>query len=1092
VTGVFINYRRRDVPAVAGVLYDQLIERFGEDQVFRDCDSMQAGEHYPTALREGLERAAILIAVIGPEWLTLADEDGVRLLDRDRDWVREEITRAFDRGIRVIPVLVEGAERVPYADLPKDIRELANLQSVRVDHVKPTRDIEALIDRLIEIEPRLAVHELFTAAPKLSRTSPPSALLRAEYSVVPFVGREDELTKLHEWATGPQRVSLQLITGPGGQGKTRLARQLCQQLQERGWITGFVNAKASEQALARCIALPVKALLVFDYAEGSTDSWLALVSALAERPKAGAQVRLLLLARSTAGGRLLRPGVGMADRSRDILDTLRHQPMELPPLLPRDTDRHGEFNRAVAAFAGQLGRPDAGVPAPVDLDHRRYERALDVHAAALASLLDHPDDRVDGHPWWSDPIERVLDHEYGYWQRTAAGLRDYSPDRCHQLAAAATMFGAADDRQARALLLRIPALEDDRAAVDEWLRWFQQLYPGPGGLNPLQPDRLGEDQVAAAVQEDARVATKPARETADDTQLTQALTVLGRAAPRHEHLAAVIAGMVKAQSERMITLGVGVVPGLQDPHPLVQALDEAVGGAAAGTLGAAIDAIDAMPGHSDALGDFAVRTTARALAIHRALPDRDEARIASLQASYALHLAAAGQWPDACEAIAAAVELNTRLADEAPGRRFDLVRSLRIQSQLLGQLGRHDGAAEAAERAVGLCRESGDEPGLGASLTVLATQYAGVARYQEAAGAGAEAVGIYRRLATARPHAYQHLLALTLADHARHLRDLGRVEDSLTVHAEATSLLRELTALYGKVYDSQLALQLSSEAQLLADTGRQEDALTAAEESVGIYHELADVQPDMYRSELAKAMDTLGVALDAVGKYQEAREVMTELAELWRDLAGRAPASYAHPLARSLRLLANEQRKTGDPELALATAAEAIKRYRTLPADGPVAHRSELADFLDAMALWATVDGRFDAAIEAAEGAIAIRRELAGASMEMHGAGLAESLSNAAEVLGRRNRHDEATSACGEAVAIARELTRRWPDRHLPRYARTLTAAAVVLLTGGHEGRAGLWHRAAVAIWRFLVDRDPRYVKDLQQALELGQLLGFD
>src|SRR5262249_24065042 len=163
-----------------------------------------------------------------------------------------------------------------------------------------------------------------------------------------------------------------------------------------------------------------------------------------------------------------------------------------------------------------------GVPAPVDLDHNRYERTLDVHAAALASLLDHPDDRVDGHPLWNDPIERVLDHEYGHWQRTAAGLRGYTPDHCRQLAAAATLFAAPDDSQARALLRRLPAL--DNKNVDTWLRWFQQLYPGPGALNPLQPDRLGEDHVAAAVNEEPRVATNPARGTANDTQLIQALT----------------------------------------------------------------------------------------------------------------------------------------------------------------------------------------------------------------------------------------------------------------------------------------------------------------------------------------------------------------------------------------------------------------------------------------------------------------------------------------------------------------------------------------------------------------------------------------
>ena len=52
----------------------------------------------------------------------------------------------------------------------------------------------------------------------------------------------------------------------------------------------------------------------------------------------------------------------------------------------------------------------------------------------------------------------------------------------------------------------------------------------------MQPDRLGEDHVAATVQREPTVATQPAG-SATEPQLRQAITVLGRGLPRHPDLA---------------------------------------------------------------------------------------------------------------------------------------------------------------------------------------------------------------------------------------------------------------------------------------------------------------------------------------------------------------------------------------------------------------------------------------------------------------------------------------------------------------------------------------------------------------------------
>ena len=43
---IFISYRRDDSAYPAGWLYDRLAERFGEDQIFKDIDSIDLGDDF--------------------------------------------------------------------------------------------------------------------------------------------------------------------------------------------------------------------------------------------------------------------------------------------------------------------------------------------------------------------------------------------------------------------------------------------------------------------------------------------------------------------------------------------------------------------------------------------------------------------------------------------------------------------------------------------------------------------------------------------------------------------------------------------------------------------------------------------------------------------------------------------------------------------------------------------------------------------------------------------------------------------------------------------------------------------------------------
>lgn len=153
VTGVgtatrelFIAYRRADAPGHAGRLGERLIKFFGPGQVFKDIESLGPGDDFEDVVREMLQRAFVMVVIIGPGWLNDRIQD-------PNDLHREEISTALQRGIRIIPVLVNGARMPRKEDLPEDIRALATKNAVEVTDTRWDYDTGQVIK---EIERALA------------------------------------------------------------------------------------------------------------------------------------------------------------------------------------------------------------------------------------------------------------------------------------------------------------------------------------------------------------------------------------------------------------------------------------------------------------------------------------------------------------------------------------------------------------------------------------------------------------------------------------------------------------------------------------------------------------------------------------------------------------------------------------------------------------------------------------------------------------------------------------------------------------------------------------------------------------------------
>src|SRR5262245_56239623 len=117
---LFISYRRDDAQMVSGRLRQSLAEHLGEDAIFLDTSSILAGDNWQTAIDHALTKDAVVLVLIGPNWANVEDKDkqGARRIDNPEDWVRKELEYAFNRSIKVIPLLVDRAKMPEASVLP--------------------------------------------------------------------------------------------------------------------------------------------------------------------------------------------------------------------------------------------------------------------------------------------------------------------------------------------------------------------------------------------------------------------------------------------------------------------------------------------------------------------------------------------------------------------------------------------------------------------------------------------------------------------------------------------------------------------------------------------------------------------------------------------------------------------------------------------------------------------------------------------------------------------------------------------------------------------------------------------------------------
>ncbi|GGM34377.1 hypothetical protein GCM10010102_32410 [Promicromonospora citrea] len=791
-----------------------------------------------------------------------------------------------------------------------------------------------------------------------------SPVREGEDQIVRFFGREDVLQRLIDWcldSNGPGKRSLrvQLVTGPGGVGKTRLAHEL-QTVMRRthGWecrnLRTGVEAEAMQVLRRGHGRAPV--LFVVDYAENRTEGVTRLLDQALADPGA---VRVLLLAR--------REGRWWSDlcQQPDVGAVVgRYDPIELATrVVPHGAgpgplaEQQRIVDLAAQDFARHLGRSAVQVTLP---DVVPSARMLDLLSIALVEVLrsepSGPGERADTS--MHVVFDELVRHEARSWTRSAqeAGLPDDS-QTLRILVAAACLLGAEDQVEAEALVRRVAPLCPPGSELDPRgaARWLREQYPptsgltdsddrtvlvgDPGWIGSLHPDRLAEHLVVSVLM------------AADVGDATRALT-------SQERRAVLLTDLTRQQAERAMIV---LTRAASDPS---RTRDRDTGRRPVRNDDARLDPREAEDVARLALDLVHGLDTRWALVstVHEQVP-----------------------WPDPPNALH---EVGHAVAEL-------LVRTV------------ENGTLSASPARIAHARH------------VLGNWAFTVGDYQASLEAREEATRIYRKLAKRRHDRHWPHLARALDNLGDSFATLGRNDEALAVRREAVTTWQQNVHVDSERFLPDLAKSLHNFGVSYRDLGLPRDALTTHREALRARRLLA-AQHDRHRAALARSLSSIGRCHLDLGDIQQAHAEFVEALDHWLDLNARTPTRYEQDVALALGDLGMTHGLLGRPDDSLPLQTRAHTIWNGLAARYPVRFVSGLARSWTNLGIVYADLHRDTESDQAFDRAIAIYGELARENPERREQNLAWSLGSAGIALSRRGLDDRARDALTSALELFR------------------------------------------------------------------------
>ncbi len=833
-----------------------------------------------------------------------------------------------------------------------------------------------------------------------------------------LIGRREIFDDFLGWLHGDAPISIRVLTGSGGRGKTRFALDLCDEVAGGGWRSGFVD----RDELARFMTQPdlldwgwnAPTLIVFDYAGERTEELARFVRHLHtlsvdRKGERLPPLRILALERQadTRAGWWVdvfgREGSGPRRDIDDIMD--RSEPIRLEAI-ESPQDRRDILDAMFQAMDSDLRVPspeeDPGFDQSLAYQSWGGEPLFLMMAASVAAragmnmLLALDRDqlafRVAGRE-----LERIV---------TVMGQEGVRDDFARHLGAYATLCQGMTRTLARQVIEAEfkHMAETDTGGAGHLADLLHQVLPASDNdIAPILPDVVGE---AAMIE----VWTSPGGARGQD--------VVVRAA---EHsFDQVVATVIRTVQDFSI---LGHTAPLTWLNALGKAAEDEIDPSALQAL------VAALPEETLIMRQMAARfarqlVDRRREAVERAHSVASQDQLADSLRRLSKRLSDLGHWEAALEAGEEAVAIYRALDQDHPQRFLaDLATALITLTRPLAELGLREKAHDACQNAVAIRRDLDKAhpdrslPDLARSLSHLSSRLADLGRWEEAVDRIEEAVGLWRDLVQDKPDEFRPELAAALNSRSDRLVDLWQFDEALQSVEEALTIRRGLAHENPDAYRPDYAESLDSYANRLRQMDRHQPALEAAEEAVRIYRELAQGRGDVFRPQLARAYITLSNCLSAVRKNVLALELIEEAVRICRRLTARHPDAFRAHLARAYNNLATCLASQGRHEEALDAAELATDYRRALNDQHPEAFRPELARSLTNLANRLRRLRRLPEALASIEEAVAIWKTLASARSFFEPE-LAMALDTQASILPDLDRATEAHDGAMEAIRL--------------------------------------------------------------------------
>jgi hypothetical protein len=154
---VFISYRP-ETSADARKLESDLRARLERGRVF-STEPVPEGAQAAVVIGERIARCDVLLAIIGPSWLTTTGAHGTPRLEDPVDPIRLEIGAGLERGIPVVPMLTQHASKPNPDALPDALRPLGALPAFELLVPFWNDGIDDIVARLKEIGAQIRERE---------------------------------------------------------------------------------------------------------------------------------------------------------------------------------------------------------------------------------------------------------------------------------------------------------------------------------------------------------------------------------------------------------------------------------------------------------------------------------------------------------------------------------------------------------------------------------------------------------------------------------------------------------------------------------------------------------------------------------------------------------------------------------------------------------------------------------------------------------------------------------------------------------------------------------------------------------------------